>query len=153
MTLSERIRAEILALTDKEGLVHADDMYQWARTHKNSALHTQFEWDVEQAAREHWREQARRLIKLHVVDMRGRPEMVSLSVDRTHGGGYRQVAHVLESRELSAVMLEDALRDLKNMQERYSLVAELVSVWEEAERVRARTPKRPKKVAENRVGA
>lgn len=137
---TEKIRNELLAIQriSKDGMLHAEKAVAWAQKNKTSALHRQLEWNNSKAAHEFRIWQVRRLIQLHVVMTDGSPQLVSLSFDRTKGGGYRGVDDVISSKELSEVMLRDALADLERMQAKYARVRELTSVWTEVKRVQRR---------------
>lgn len=148
------IKDELLALkqASDDGLLHADLVVDWAEANPASSLHAQFQWDDVIAAREFRIYQARRLIQLHVVAEDGSPQMVSLSFDRTKGGGYRSLSDVLQSRDLSDIMLADALAELERVQKRYERVKELTSVWAEVNQVRVRRSRR-KATVEKRTTA
>lgn len=141
------IRDELTALQQsaKGGILHAGAVVQWAHDHPGSALHGSIDWDDAHAAAEYRLWQVRRLIQVHIVDERGAPIMVSLSIDRGAGGGYRPIGEVVKVPDLRALMLADALAELERVRLKYERVVELASVWEEAERVRKR--KAARKVA------
>lgn len=119
-------------------MLHAEDVVSWARQHPRSALHRKFEWDDKKAALEYRIWQARRLIQVTVVDAEKNAQLVNLSVDRTGGGGYRQVSEVLSSKKLSQIMLDDALDELDRVKLRYSRVRQLTGVWNIVARLRRR---------------
>lgn len=133
------IRDELLAIqaSNNEGLLHAREVVEWARRHTKSALHAAIEWDDETAADEFRLWQVRRLVHLHIVTDGGAPQMVSLSIDRTNGGGYRNAEEVARVANLREIMLADALADLERVQAKYARVSELAQVWAEADKVRA----------------
>ena|SRR5208283_6225816 len=131
------VESELLALKDGEGLIHPRDVVDWASGHKRSDLYKQFTWDDAKAADEYRLWEARRLIKIHIVSDEGEPQVVSLSIDRKEGGGYRDIGDVTKSRDLSEIMLQDALDELQRVRARYARVKELVSVWSEVDKVRA----------------
>lgn len=130
------IKSELLALQDEEGILDPKGVVDWARKHKKSALHGAFTWDDAKAADEYRIWEARRLIRIHIVTDDGEPEFVSLSIDRPGGGGYRSVSDVLSNRNLSDVMLRDALSDLERVRARYARVKELTSVWNEVDKAK-----------------
>lgn len=114
------IRSELEALRRDDGLLVVDDVEIWARDNPHSDLHAAIDWDDESAAREYRFIQIRRLITLHIVDERGTPQMVSLTVDRVKpGGGYRNIADVANDATLREVMLRDAMRALRHWQAKY----------------------------------
>lgn len=54
--------AKILAETGHDHL-HDDDVWKYAKDHPESPLHGEFEWDVREAAKRHWRDMSRKLIR------------------------------------------------------------------------------------------
>lgn len=147
--MSEKIRTELLNIqkASADKMLHAEHVVAWAKRNKSSALHRQFEWDNSKAANEYRIWQARRLIQINVVTEDGGPQVVSLSVDRGKGGGYRDVRDVLSSRELSEIMLRDALAELNRVQARFVRVKELTGVWAAVKRVKARQDRKPQRLA------
>ena len=145
MTKTARIKAELLALQARSSdkMLHAHKVVAWARAHPKSAIFSEIEWDAEKAATEYRLWQVRRLIQIHVTVAAGTPVLVSLTLDRGGGGGYRAIDDVVADRDMSAVMLKDALNELTRIQAKYARVSDLVSVWAEVERVRVRAS-RPK---------
>ncbi len=148
------IRSELLALqaAAEDGILHAEKVVEWARENPGSALHKSLQWNDAKAAHEYRVDQVRRLISVHVVDARGQPLLVSLSIDRNIGGGYRPIADVLKAPDLREVLVRDALEELERMQDKYARVEALAAVWAEADRVRAaknipRRRKKPQEVA------
>lgn len=138
------IRSELIELQmrDPERMLHVAKVWEWAAEHPDSQLHRAIEWDVEKAAREYQFQQIRGLIQLHVVHEDRTPMLVSLSIDRVQGGGYRSIQDVVKVPDYRQVMLEDALRELGRLQARYQRVQALASVWEEADRARIAAEKR-----------
>lgn len=146
----EKIKEQLLALKANDGMIHAAKVVAWASKHRTSELGRQFTWANDKAAHEYRLYEARRLIMLHIVTETKAPQLVSLRFDRARGGGYRAIDEVLESKELSSRMLDDAIADLDRVRARHETVKELTSVWQEVDRVR---PKRAKRIAEERLSA
>lgn len=142
--MSKKLKAELLSIqgTSKDRMLHPATVVSWAKKHPSSALHRQFEWNNNKAAGEYRLWQARRLIQINIVSEDGAPQIVSLSFDRTKGGGYRSVDDVLSNRDLSEIMLRDALAELQRVQARFQIVKELTSVWTAVRRVRQRQDSR-----------
>lgn len=147
--MSKKIKAELLAIqqASKDRMLHAANIVAWARRNTKSSLHRQFEWNNTKAANEFRLWQARRLVQIHIVTAEGGPQVVSLSFDRTKGGGYRSIGDVISSKKLSEIMLNDALAELNRVQARFHQVRELTSVWTEVRRVRSRHAAKPKQLA------
>lgn len=145
-TVTNKIRDELLALqaASRDGLLRAEDVVDWARGNPSSALYKQFTWDRDKAAREYWLYQARRLIQIHVVSGDGTPKLVSLTIDRkSGGGGYRAISDVVANKTLSAIMLDDALRELERVRSRFERVKELTGVWSAIDDAAARLRGKP----------
>lgn len=148
--MSKQVQAELLAIkkASKDEMLHAEQVVAWAAKHKRSALYRKFEWDDGKAARQFRLWQARVLIQLNITAEDGTPRLVSLSVDRTNGGGYRDLAEVRADRDLSQVLLRDALAELRRVQDRYKRVRALTKVWEAVDAVAiASEPKQKRKAA------
>ena len=142
----ESIATELLKLRNNNGLINPSAVVAWAQANPQSQLYGALEWD-DKVAGERWRvSQVRHLIAMYVVDVEGSRQMVSLSIDRRHDGsnGYRPVGEVITQPTLREIMVQDALADLERVQARYSRLAELQSVWAEADKVRS---KRTRKAA------
>lgn len=140
--MSNAIRNELLALQQQAGgLLQVEPVVAWAKQNPDSALHASLEWDDSKAGHE-WRlHQVRRLIAVHIVNVEGVREMVSLTIDRSKpGGGYRGLGAVLSVPNLRSVLLQDALDELEGVRLKYESVSELAQVWEEVERVRQQQP-------------
>ena len=134
------IKTELLQIqsANKNQVLFPLSVVKWAKAHPKSALHSRLEWDDEKAGHEYRLWQVRQLIKIYVVLEDGSPQIVSLSFDRKGDGGYRSVSDVLTNRQLSEIMLQDALAELQRVEARYQHVRELTSVWTEVKRVRAK---------------
>jgi hypothetical protein len=131
------IQTELLAIKQDQELLTAEEVVEWAQAHPRSDLHKQFEWDDTKAASEYRLWQARRVIALNVTEGDGTRKFVSLSVDRSReGGGYRDIDDVLRNKSLYDIMMDDALRELERVQEKYDDLKELEPLWKEVARVR-----------------
>lgn len=58
----QAIEDRLQEIAERDGRLTADAVIEDAKS-PESPLHTEFEWDVDKAALEYWREQARRLIR------------------------------------------------------------------------------------------
>lgn len=122
------IAAELLALRNKDGMIEAPKVVQWARRHTKSRLYHVLEWDNEVAGEKHRIWQVRQLIAVHVVDAEGSRQAVSLSIDR-RVGGYRHLDDIMPRQNLREVMLQDALDELERVEAKYKRLQELEQVW------------------------
>jgi hypothetical protein len=128
---SKQIQEELALVKGDKAILNASDVVDWAQSHESSALHKCFEWDDSTAARQYRIWQARSLIALHIVTEKGERKMVSLSIDRTNGGGYREIDDVMREPGLRNILLQDALLELRRVKHRYNSVKELAKVWGE----------------------
>jgi hypothetical protein len=130
----------------RDGRLLATDVVAYAKNPK-TALHSQFEWDDTEAARAFRIEQARRLIRITVTLIKTPTKeesvraFVSLSSDRTQGGGYRDIEAVLSSKTMREQLLADAMAELEVFRLKYKHVKELVEVFRVIKRVKKRYTK------------
>lgn len=139
--MSTAIQSELMEIKGNKELLTAEEVVKWAKANKASALHGHFQWDLKKAAHRHWLHTARNLIAIHVTYENGTRQLVSLSIDRSKTGGYRNVDDVVKVPALYEIMIEDALRELKRVEMRFEAVKALKPVWQAIERVRARRRK------------
>jgi hypothetical protein len=141
MNLHIQIEKELLAIKGNRELLSPHAVVKWAKAHKKSALHKKFQWDIRKAAQEHWLDTARRLIILHIVADDGGPQLVSLTIDRHPGGGYRDRDDVAKVPDLMKVLLIDAVKELRRVQAKYARVTALKEVWSAVDAVGATVKK------------
>jgi hypothetical protein len=135
------IQSELEALrdSDPQNILHPERAVAWAHDNPGSALHAALEWDNEIAGNQHRLWQVRRLVKIHVRDARREPTMISLTIDRVSGGGYRRVEDVMAVPDLRAMALAEALSELRRVQRKYHQLRELEGVWEAVSAAEAAT--------------
>lgn len=133
-----RIRMELIIIQgeDPDRILHAEKIVDWARKHKTSAIHRHLEWNDGKAADEYRLWQARRLVAIYVVTGDGRPTVVSLVSDRNSGGGYRPLADVVARPDWHAEAVNDCLRELERIRDRYEWLKSLAPVWDGIEKVK-----------------
>lgn len=69
MTLRSDIHDELLQIKQAHGgRLDLDDVWQYAKAHPKSALHTRYNWDVRTAAEAHWRDTSQDLIKVYLIE-------------------------------------------------------------------------------------
>lgn len=116
------IKSELMNEVPKgpQGQLKPQNVVTWARANPTSALHGQFPWDVEEAAKERWLDIARGLISVHVrydhdeapVEHQVRATL-SLRSDRgSPSGSYHGVDHIIETPRLMAATYNDAIAEL-----------------------------------------
>lgn len=137
MTKKQSIKNELEQIRlANGGLIRPADVVDYARTHKKSALHSEFDWNNKSAAEKYRIVQARRMIQVHItVEPRTQQKVrafVSLPQDRaTSGGGYRDVDDVLSDEEMRQQLLSDALASLAAYRRKYAILEELHRVFSE----------------------
>jgi hypothetical protein len=116
-----------------EGLLVMDAVVEAARD-ESSPLHAYFNWNIEEAAYQHWLNQARTLVRTIEVIMPDDPEetliprYVSLSSDRKRvGGGYRDVSQVFSNKELLEELENTAKKDVEAVLRRYQMLNDFVA--------------------------
>lgn len=135
----DKIAAELRRIAKRHhGVLQPEDVVSAARD-KKSPLHSRFEWDDNEAARNYRIWQARQLIRVCVEQLPGikapSEVFVSLSPDRYSQGGYRVVTDVLSDKQMREVMLEDALAELEIFRLKYRRLTELVEVFSAIKKV------------------
>lgn len=138
MAKKNQLRAELDAIQrrDPQRVLRVEAVHEWARTHKKSAIYREIEWDARKAALEYQYWQIRRLISLTITSEDRTPQIISLTIDRARpGGGYRSISDVISDKELSKVMLSDAINEMERLRVRYRMVRELSGVWRELDRI------------------
>lgn len=123
------VRTELMALQKEHRVLRPETVVEWARKNKKSAIHSAIEWDDTEAAHEYRLWQVRHLIAVNVVNVEGQRQILSLSIDRQNGGGYRSIDNIMASPKMRSVLLSDALMELKRVQLKYGALKELAGVW------------------------
>ena len=131
MTIKEEL--EQIA-NDNGGVLNPADVVEFARN-KKTALHSQFQWDDTEAARQYRLWQARHLIRYQIeIVQHDRQEIPfriyhSLESDRGEDGGYRRTVDILSDEDLRAQLLDEAREEMKRFREKYSSLTELSKVF------------------------
>ncbi|CAL8972873.1 hypothetical protein RHODGE_RHODGE_01028 [Rhodoplanes serenus] len=131
----EQLQRELDLIRGNKEMLDPKDVVEWAEKNPDSALYASFEWRDDEAAKQYRLWQARRLIALHVVTETGERKTVSLTVDRSNGGGYRQIEDVVRVPALRETMLRDALSELRRVRAKYESLVELAAVFAEIDKV------------------
>lgn len=134
------IRRELERIRRANGGVLIPEQIVAAAKAKSSPLHSQFEWDDGEAAHQFRIYQARALIRVYVTvfDADGPKESrayVSLTSDRSGGGGYRAMVDVLHDKDMRAMLLEDARADMVAFKKKYIALTELAQVFAAMDKV------------------
>ena len=135
------IKDELLSLRDDQDMIYPHVVVDWARQHEDSSLYRSIEWNNSIAADNYRVWQVRQLLKVHVVNDDKTPRVLSLSIDRVSGGGYRTVESILSRRDLTNIMVLDAIAELERVKKRYNSIKKLSKVWDELEVVKSENKK------------
>ena len=118
------------------GLLRPEDVVRFAKN-KNTALHSRFTWDNNEAA-ERWRlEQASEIIrKVRVIVIPNKNQdrvvkvrkYVSLPSDRKDGSGYREINKVLTEKELKLEYIKSVQDEFEQFRNKLENISTAVSV-------------------------
>jgi len=136
MSKAEDIGKELALISGSSKLLLAEEVVEWARKNKSSALYSQFTWNDGEAAEQYRLGQARAVIRLYVVAGTDERKFISLSIDRKNeGGGYRKTDYVMKTPALRTIALRDAVAELRRVQRHYADLKELSEVYAALDRV------------------
>jgi len=126
------IRSELVKISKRSGGMLTPEKVVLFAENPKTALHESFEWDDSIAGPAYRVVQAKQIIRAQVrIVGDGKPmeirAWVSLSTDREHGKGYRQVRAVLEDDEHCETLLEDAKRDYLSFRKKYQILTRVSS--------------------------
>lgn len=142
--MSDAVIFELRRIYDENGGVLKPDAVVEAARPENSPLHSRFTWDDNEAANQYRLWQARQLIRVSVelIDI-GHKEpvevraFVSLTPDREEeGGGYRRTVEVLSRAETRKQLLNDAVKELGEFEQKYKTLSELAEVFAASRKLR-----------------
>lgn len=140
MSQDERLIQELEQIRKRNGgKAPPAKILEFARD-RNTAWHQHLEWNNKAAGDLYRLLQIRWTIRRIKVTVANMPNIkinayVSLSSDRHDGGGYRAIEDVMASEALYQEALEDAINDLKRIEERYRHLKELAPVFMAVQRV------------------
>lgn len=124
------LKDEYLAIKGNREAVTADEIVRWAAINKESDWHNKLEWNDERAGHSFRVWQVRQLLAIHIKKENVR-EIISLSIDRKTGGGYRLIDEVVASAPLRQIMINDALAELVRVRDKHRHLSEFAKVWAE----------------------
>lgn len=102
---------------------------------EKSPIHNEFEWNDDAAAEKYRLFQAGRLIRCLCVRVESEQKPPVRALFNVCGGKYENVQVVLKSKDKRALLLEQALKELKAFERKYSQLEELAAVFEEIEKI------------------
>jgi len=138
-----------IAKLAKAGPVTPDAFIEDAKNPK-SPQHIDFQWDVNEAAMEHWRYTARNMIRSIRVITEEAPDAIPRRLyihvsDEIGGAGYLSSELVMSRADLRQQALDQAFSLLEGVQRRFNELQELSGVFqaiEEAKRARGKNPRK-----------
>lgn len=134
MSSNRKVIAELKRIAKANGgQLKPADVVDAARS-KDSVLHSKFEWNDGLAAERYRLWQARQLISVTVEYIPATESttrvFVSLSPDRqTSGGGYRATVDTMTNAQHRAILLQDALDEMRRFQQKFAELRELAEVF------------------------
>lgn len=112
----KELAAAIAKCKDETGRITPDSVIEQARNPRHP-LHDKFNWNVEEAAMEHWRETARQLIKSVRFILQYMDKVVAVpyyvSDPRTKSVGYAPTVNIRRSKDTAMAVLNDELARIK----------------------------------------
>ena len=124
---------EVLNRLEREGRLSAKGLLDESRP-EDAPLHKEFEWNDGVAA-ENWREhQARHIIaSILVLPEKSGPVRGFFKIERSDNR-YESIQTILESRDKTKLLLEEAFKDLARMEQKFKGLDRLQRVWDAAHR-------------------
>jgi len=134
-TINEKVQSELEQVASKHrGVLPAQAVVDWARSHPRSELHKRFTWEDGEAA-DKWRLWEARVLIARVT-IEPRPERtvrawVNLPSDRAgERPAYRATVRVMSNAEQRAELLQSVKDELGRLRRKYAELTELASVWD-----------------------
>lgn len=142
MRVTPQIVEELKRIQKRDGLLLRARVVREAKNRKNPLHGAGFTWNIKRAAEEHWLDQAGELIREVVVYVDHNEDeipsriFVSLSQDRSRGGGYRGMIEVMSNPGMRRMLLDDALADLQRFEQRYGRLKEFAELFRVSKAIR-----------------
>lgn len=136
---SAQVAGEVCEQLEKQGRLSAKILLDESRP-EDAPLHNSFEWDDSIAA-ESWREQqARHIINsLIVCPEKEEPVRVFFKIERTENR-YQSIETILEHKDSTRKLLENALHELESIQKKYKAIKQLQKIWDAISEAKEATP-------------
>jgi len=133
------IRERLRGLEDEAGFLDLDRVIEAAKN-PDDPMHNEFTWDVKQAALEHWKNQARAMIrKVRYVETITKVELdvskyVSVS-SSTQRAGYMSLDRVRDRKEIANEVFNEEIKRARAALERARSVADILDRRDDLEKV------------------
>lgn len=127
--MSKRLKEELEEIRGNRCIVAAEEIEGWAAVHPHSEWHGRLEWDDSVAGKKFRISQVRMILAIEFKEPEVGRTLVSLSIDRPSGGGYRDKITVLQNGDLVGILLQDALNELERFQKKYQHLQQLAQLW------------------------
>lgn len=133
MNVTGKIQKELLSLAAKHGGKVTPEQIVAFAENPETALHSRFCWDDNEAAKRFRILQAERILRVTVfVEPRTEKTVrvfLSLPDDRAKSGAYRRTVDVLSDAQMRRQMLNAAIAELAAFQKKYAAFQELSAVF------------------------
>ncbi len=124
---------------EQKGNLSAKSLLEVSRP-EDAPLHNEFEWDNEKAAEKYREEQARGIIRnLTVVIDNSEPVRKFFNVSVKSEKQYTRIETILETADMRASLLSQALSELENFRKKYSQLEELAEIFKAMEKTERET--------------
>lgn len=124
---------------EQQGNLSAKSLLEASRP-EDAPLHNEFEWDNEKAAEKYREEQARGIIRnLTVVIDNSEPVRKFFNVSVKSEKQYTRIETILETADMRASLLSQALSELENFRKKYSQLEELAEIFKAMEKTERET--------------
>ena len=131
MTTAQRAELDNIAQANN-GLLVPEKVVEFAAD-ATSALHNEFTWDNEEAARKLREQQARQLIRVYIkfvpAAQRKTRAFISVPSDRANGDGYRRTEDVIANPMLMEQMVDEVRKRIASLSQSYSYLRFLDPLW------------------------
>lgn len=128
-------------LASRHGGVVPKEVFWREAQKKNHPAHGLFEWNVQKAAEAHWNDQARKILRTLVVVVKEQeaPAYVKVEITDADGRsheGFMRTDKAMGAPDAKAKVLADAIRQLRGLQRRYSVLSDtLQPIWDALDQI------------------
>ena len=131
---AQEVGEELERIREKHGKVNPEAIVEASRS-KNSILHPYFDWDDAIAAEKHRKQQARHIsnsLTCEVIIEGGEKKIIRafINVKKNEESEYVPIEVVMKDEDLRRQMLDNALRELIGIKQKYQALKELSEIWD-----------------------